>query len=404
MRKEFMAVCMGAFCLSALSDVSIDPNSVSFTTNNTRAVTVSYALSGDANAVVTFDLLTNGTSVGGAWLKYTSGAVCKIVSPGSHTFVWYPDSEEPVNLDWGDVTVKVTAWALDNPPPYMVADLVATNATSKIRRYYETPESLPGAGGITNIRYKTDCLVMRRIPAKDVQWCMGRTSGEGGNVVSGGEAQHYVTMTKDYYIGVYPLTWGQYRNLMSTAVDSAYKAAGSDLPVTNQTWSSVRGNTDASSAPTANSLIGHARTRLESNAIDFPTDEQWEYACRACCAAPFANGTTKDSTYEMGWYSDNSGSPNHTHPVGTKKPNAWGLYDMHGNVWEMCLDGWYTPTAESKVTESLHAPTGATKVTRGGCFRHNAATYARSAARLNRSATIQQYDQGFRLADEAVAR
>ena len=69
MKKEFMTICMGALCLSALSDVSIDQNSVSFTTNDTRAVTVSYALSGDANAVVTFDVLTNGTSVGGVWLK-----------------------------------------------------------------------------------------------------------------------------------------------------------------------------------------------------------------------------------------------------------------------------------------------------------------------------------------------
>jgi formylglycine-generating enzyme required for sulfatase activity len=284
----------------------------------------------------------------------------------------------------------------------MVADLV-----SKARRYYETPESLPGEGGVTNVRYKTDCLVMRRIPAKGVQWRMGRREGEPITDSSSytTEVQHYVKMTDDYYIGVYPLTWGQYRNLMSTAVDSALKAAGSDLPVTNQTWASMRGTSNGSTAPTSGSLMGKARTALGSDFVDFPTDEQWEYACRACCAAPFANGAANyaGGADEMGWYSDNSGSPKHTHPVGTKNPNAWGLYDMHGQVWEMCLDGWYTPTSDS-VTESLHNPSEANKISRGGCFRHGANQYGRSAVRLKRSNSQAQYDQGFRLADRAVAR
>ena len=76
---------------------------------------------------------------------------------------------------------------------------------------------------------------------------------------------------------------------------------------------------------------------------------------------------------------------------------------MHGQVWEMCLDGWYKPTSDS-VTESLHNPSDAEKVSRGGCFRHNAKDYARSATRLNRGNGTAQYDQGFRLADRAVAR
>lgn len=397
--KKVMVICMGAICLSALSDVSIDQSSVSFTANDTRAVTVSYTLSGDTDAVVTFDVMTNGVSVGGEWLKRTSGAVCKIVSPGERVFVWYPDVGKPVDFDWGDVTVKVTAWALDNPPPYMVADLV-----SNARRYYETPESLPGEGGVTNIRYKTDCLVMRRIPAKGVQWRMGRTSGEAGNVVSGGEVQHYVTMAKDYYIAVFPLTWGQYYHFMSNTAVTVTMAAGLDLPVTNIAWNVIRGNGNGGTAPTANSFMGLARARLESSAVDFPTDEQWEYACRACCASAFANGTVEDSSFEMGWYSNNSGTPNHAHPVGLKKANAWGLYDMHGMVWEMCLDGWYLPVEGTSVEESVHNYTTDHKVSRGGCFRHNAKNYARSAARLNRSRAVAQYDQGFRLADAAIAR
>lgn len=397
MKKKFMVACTGAFCLSALSDVSIDQSSVSFTTNDARAVTVSYALSGDAEAVVTFDVLTNGVSVGGEWLKRTSGAVCKIVTPGDRAFVWYPDIEKPVDFDWGDVTVKVTAWALDNPPPYMVADLV-----SNARRYYETPESLPGEGGVTNIRYKTDCLVMRRIPAKGVQWRMGRTEGEAGNIVANAEVQHYVTMAKDYYIAVFPLTWGQYYHFMSNTAITAGMAAVMDLPVTNISWKTIRGNNNGGTAPTASSFMGLARARLESSAVDFPTDEQWEYACRACSATAYANGTVADATFEMGWYSDNSGA--HSHPVGGKRCNAWGLYDMHGQVWEMCLDGWYLPTAGASVTESVHNFSADHKVTRGGSFCHNAKSYGRSACRINRTCQNPFGEQGFRLADEAVAR
>ena len=396
-----MAVCVEALCLPALSDASIDQNSVSFTKNATRAVTVSYTLSGDASAVVTFDVMTNGASVGGAWLKRTSGAVCKIVAPGDRTFVWYPDIEEPVGFDWGDVTVKVSAWALDNPPPYMVADLV-----SNARRYYETPESLPGEGGITNIRYKTDCLVMRRIPAKGVQWRMGRTAGENGPLHADAEVQHYVKMEKDYYIGVFPVTWGQYYHFMSNTAITAEMAVGLDLPVTNKAWNVIRGTSNGGNAPSASSFMGLARARLESSAVDFPTDEQWEYACRACSASAFSNGALNyaGGAGEVGWYSDNSGSPTHAHPVGTTKPNSWGLYDMHGNVWELCLDGWYLPTADSSVTESLHNPSTVNKVYRGGCFRHAANTYARSATRLNRRGDQDQWDTGIRLADEAVAR
>lgn len=397
MKKKFMVACTGAFCLSALSDVSIDQSSVSFTTNDARAVTVSYALSGDAEAVVTFDVLTNGVSVGGEWLKRTSGAVCKIVTPGDRAFVWYPDIEKPVDFDWGDVTVKVTAWALDNPPPYMVADLV-----SNARRYYETPESLPGEGGVTNIRYKTDCLVMRRIPAKGVQWRMGRTEGEAGNIVANAEVQHYVKMEKDYYIGVFPLTYGQYYHFMSNTAVTAEMAAVMTMPVTNISWKAIRGNNNGGTAPAASSFMGLARTRLESSAVDFPTDEQWEYACRACSATAFANGTVADATFEMGWYSDNSGS--HSHTVGGKRCNAWGLYDMHGQVWEMCLDGWYLPAAGSSVTESVHNFSADNKVTRGGSFRHNAKSYGRSACRINRTCQNPFGEQGFRLADEAVAR
>ena len=103
-----------------------------------------------------------------------------------------------------------------------------------------------------------------------------------------------------------------------------------------------------------------------------PTEAEWEYACRAGTTGAYA-GKLKD----MGWYDDNSG--NRTHPVGQKQPNAWGLYDMHGNVWEWCAD-WYGDYPGGAVTNPTGAGSGDLRVLRGGSYR-NIASYCRSAAR-----------------------
>ncbi|MCX6875998.1 MAG: formylglycine-generating enzyme family protein [Verrucomicrobia bacterium] len=103
-----------------------------------------------------------------------------------------------------------------------------------------------------------------------------------------------------------------------------------------------------------------------------PTEAQWEYACRA--------GTTGDyagKLPEMAWFSENSGRK--THPVGTKKANAWGLHDMHGNVWEWCAD-WYGDYPKGAVTDPTGSNNGSYRVYRGGSWR-SVGTRCRSAYR-----------------------
>ena len=105
-----------------------------------------------------------------------------------------------------------------------------------------------------------------------------------------------------------------------------------------------------------------------------PTEAQWEYTCRAGTTGKYAgNGNLED----MGWYSRNSG--NSTHPVGQKTSNAWGLYDMHGNVWEWCLD-WYGDYPTGSVTDPTGPVSGSSRVLRGG-YWNLSAWYSRSAYR-----------------------
>ena len=397
MKAFFPCVMLAVLVGTVQGSASIEEDSVSVETDaSTRKVTVSYELKGAERAVVTFDVLTNGTSVGGINLKRVLGSVYRIVEAGKRTFVWCPDTTLASNVNLGTATVKVEAWDLDNPPAYMVCDLVTGS-----RRYYPSADALPGEGGVTNEMYKTDFMVMRKIPAKGVQWRMGRLESEPYIISKTAATQHYVKFASDYYIGVYEFTYGQMKRVKDEepALATAWLQP---YPMTNQSWIAIRGTYWNGATPVSTSHIGCLRSRTGGIEFDLPTDEQWEYACRAGTATPFANGTTNDSDHEMGWYKENSGG--HTHPVGLKKPNAWGLYDMHGNVWEHCLDAWYEPDGSS-VNASLHSDGGsnAQKVAHGGCFGHSAKDYARSACRINRNYNGSA-DQGFRVACPAVAK
>ncbi|MCQ2394228.1 MAG: SUMF1/EgtB/PvdO family nonheme iron enzyme [Kiritimatiellae bacterium] len=189
------------------------------------------------------------------------------------------------------------------------------------------------------------------------------------------ETQHPVTLTKGFWMGQYEVTQAQWRSVMG---DNPSNFRGDDdRPVERVSWEDCQKFVEK-----CNAVVKNVRFVL-------PTEAQWEYACRAGSTGPFAG--TGDLA-EMGWCSYNGGEK--THPVGQKKPNAWNLYDMHGNVCEWCAD-WYG-TYEGDSTDPTGPASGESRVLRGGGW-DNGTRDCRSASRNWFRPGCRYYDIGFRL-------
>ena len=205
------------------------------------------------------------------------------------------------------------------------------------------------------------------------------------------ETQHEVTLTQGYWLGKYEVTQAQYEAVMGT---NPSNWEGANLPVENVSWF------DAKEFCAKLTASEKAAGRLpEGYEYTLPTEAQWEYACRAGTATALNNGKNLSDKYEcpemdeVGWYFGNS---DETHPVGQKKPNAWGLYDMHGNVKEWCLN-WEGDYPTSSVTDPVGPETGEWRVLRGGSCS-SSAFFCRSAFRYNLSPSLSDYGCGFRVA------
>lgn len=178
--------------------------------------------------------------------------------------------------------------------------------------------------------------------------------------------QHRVRITKPFYLGKYPVTQEQWEAVMGSN-PSDFK--GPKNPVERVSWEDCQ------------TFLGKLNAKVGSGAGKFqlPSEAQWEYACRAGSTTRYCFGDDESKLGEYAWYGETSGDT--THPVGKKKPNAWGLYDMHGNVWEWCQD-WYDGGyyAKSRTDDPTGAATGSYRVDRGGGWLFNASD-CRSAFR-----------------------
>lgn len=190
------------------------------------------------------------------------------------------------------------------------------------------------------------------------------------------EKAHKVTITKPFYLGKFEVTQKQWQQVMG-ANPSGFK--GEQNPVDRVSW-----NDGQEFLKKVNALVPGGGFRL-------PTESEWEYACRAGSTGDYA-GTGKLD--DMGWYGGNS--ENKTHPVGAKKPNAWGLFDMHGNVYEWCAD-WKGEYPAGVVTDPSGPEQGSSRVLRGGSWYFNASV-CRSASRLEDAPVTRHYSYGFRVA------
>ena len=208
---------------------------------------------------------------------------------------------------------------------------------------------------------------------------MGCVSGK--DCYFGEKPVHEVTISKGFYLGKYEVTEGQWEAVMGSN-PSYYE--GVDLPVENVSWNDVQ------------EFIGHLNVAVGSELYRLPTEAEWEYACRAGTSTRWSFGNNESQLSDYAWYSDNN-SPKGTKAVGGKLPNAWGLYDMHGNIREWVQD-WYGKDyyRVSQSVDPMGPSSGAARVVRGGYF-DNYARLVRSANRGYASPGSRAGDIGFRL-------
>lgn len=349
-----LTTILSAAALEAAPVVS----NVSMTQAANRDVTVTYTLSG-APAVITLDVLTNGVSIGAKNLSELAGDVNRLVeTDGTHTITFSADytwanQEDAVRME--EAKPAVTAWPATSTPDILVVNLAATNAVHPRLRWYVSEEALPG-GLLSNVMYRTTALVLKRIHAAGVMYYRQKPKGT-------------VYLDRDFYIGIFPLTFAQLRLIKTDAVSEVYTNEGENLmrAAVKLSYEALRG-ANYPAAPTTGSILG-TLSAMSGLDFDLPGDTEWEYAASAGLPTEpwpqglWPNGKPMSSSTRVnaagaeltvddnfpGRYKGNSypedtkdfGGAQASWPaqygvpiVGSCEPNLWGLYDMLGCTWE----------------------------------------------------------------------
>jgi formylglycine-generating enzyme required for sulfatase activity len=196
-----------------------------------------------------------------------------------------------------------------------------------------------------------------------------------------------VTITRDYWIGKYEVTQGEFLSLMGR--NPSHFTNDLSLPVEKVSF------LDASNYCAAVTQRERAAGRLpEGYVYRLPYESEWEYACRAGATNQFHFGDNPDQADAYAWTGENGDAK--THPVGQKLPNAWGLHDMHGNVWEWCFD-WFAAYPAQPLTDPVGPPTSKYKLFKGGGWNQDA-QFGRASSRFMMSPSNGIHFVGFRVA------
>ena len=196
-----------------------------------------------------------------------------------------------------------------------------------------------------------------------------------------------VTLTHDYWLCKYEVTQGDFLGLMGK--NPSHFTGDTNRPVEKLNWfEAVAYCRELTRREVA---AGHLPPGYEYR---LPSEAEWEYACEASCTNLFSFGDSASNADQYAWTMENSEGS--SHPVGQKRPNAWGLFDMHGNVWEWCSD-WFAPYPATALTNPSGPPTSKFKVFRGGGW-NQAIEFARSRNRFMMAPSNGIHFVGFRVA------
>lgn len=280
---------------------------------------------------------------------------------------------------------------------YMIVDVSAGSSAESYPVSFTNV--IPGL--LTDASYKTNKIVLRVLPAGT--FTMGTPAGELGRNATQ-EYLHPVTFTKPFYISVFEITRGQYQRVQGVS------SAEPTLPANGISYNTIRGSTNETdginwpvtgTAVASGSFMGRLRTRTGFGGFDLPTDAQWEYACRAGTTTAYHNGNNPTSSTDYAALDDVAiRNPTMYTAVGSRRPNGWGIYDMHGNVAEWCLD-WMTGDLRSEVyaVDPVGPVSGGSgRVTRGSARTSADMTFLRSGRRGSPFAPNSTYEAfGIRL-------
>jgi formylglycine-generating enzyme required for sulfatase activity len=262
----------------------------------------------------------------------------------------------------------------------------------------------------------TNSIGMKLVLIPKGTFQMGSPVSEEGHGPN--EVQHEVTLSKDFYLGVTEVIQAQYQKIIGENASyfqgDEVQGDSSNHPVENVSWDDA--------VEFCNRLSDLPEEKKAGRVYRLPTEAEWEYACRAGSETAYSFGASSKSLGDYAWFGNNSGSKEldsdalwakvknnpqeyvdtllsagyATHPVGEKKPNAWGLYDMHGNVFEWCSD-WYGDYPKGAVSDPAGPRVGALRVRCGGGWGGEAASF-RSASRRGSLPSDRGYSIGFRVA------
>lgn len=400
----FAAVAVAFLSVQAVPEATIDGLSV----QNNRVV-IDYSLTTAGDAIVTFDILTNGVSIGVANLTggdvgtsagITGDANVRVTGPTKGQIVWRP------YRTWKDASVSslknvkavIKAWSPFVPPAYMVVDL--TKSGTEAVRYYESEAAIPGGSVLALDDYRTTKLVMKRIQAPadgtfmmfSKKWIRVDTLYKRPEQIAANNVmgmivtdRHVAELADDYWMGVFELTQKQYETVMGAWPKCFFtnETCRAMRPVENLYPNEFRGK-GWPETPDDTMFVGKLRSKTQLD-FDQPTEAQWEYAACAGvnqghypdgslyesdlagtydgCGAGRLNthamrfarmlGTTKYGKEQVSWSGSSNpdtgnirneiadgtwGTEDGTAAVGSYEPNNWGLYDVLGNVAEVCLD------------------------------------------------------------------